>query len=124
MSETLEKLVRKRAVAKGNLTRFKNFLEGLDQENPDLVELELRLTKLDLCWNTFSEIQLEIEMIDEDNEQANEQALNKESHLALRSLLDKLNNHLRALKVLEQPIDQWDILIIHMVTNKLDPHYA
>ncbi|KAJ8947301.1 hypothetical protein NQ317_003027, partial [Molorchus minor] len=256
----LEKLKRKRAIAKGNLTRFKNFIDNLNTENPDLLELELRLRKLDSCWQTFSEIQLEIEMIDDvqENEQVRQNfendyfkyetmakrllqpslqqvassvgelnnssrviseeifniklprinlpsfdgtynnwlyfkdtfnsivhdnrtisdvqkfhylrsclkgeaaelikslevssanynaawqlinaryenknllinnhikslfnlpTVNKESHLALRSLLDKLNNHLRALKVLELPVDHWDVIIIYMVTTKLD----
>ncbi|KAJ8946765.1 hypothetical protein NQ318_018974 [Aromia moschata] len=239
----LEKLIRKRAVAKGNLTRFKNFLDNLDANNPDLLELEVRLKKLDLCWQAFCDIQLEIDILDDnpnDHEQErqtfendyfkyeamarrllnpqvgsivgesransnslffdgsyenwlyfkdtfnsivhankaisdvqkfhylrsclkgeatdlikslevssanynaawqlindryenknllvnnhvkalfNLPAVSKESHVFLRSLLDKLNNHLRALRVLEQPVDQWDVLIIYMVTNKLD----
>ncbi|KAJ8944541.1 hypothetical protein NQ318_009704 [Aromia moschata] len=254
----LEKLIRKRAVAKGNLTRFKNFLDNLDANNPDLLELEVRLKKLDLCWQAFCDIQLEIDILDDnpnDHEQerqtfendyfkyeamarrllnpqvgsivgepgansnslVNEKfniklptinlpvfdgsyenwlyfkdtfnsivhankaisdvqkfhylrsclkgeatdlikslevssanynaawqlindryenknllvnnhvkalfnlpAVSKESHVFLRSLLDKLNNHLRALRVLEQPVDKWDVLIIYMVTNKLD----
>ncbi|KAJ8961472.1 hypothetical protein NQ318_014720 [Aromia moschata] len=246
----LEKLIRKRAVAKGNLTRFKNFLDNLDANNPDLLELEVRLKKLDLCWQAFCDIQLEIDILDDnpnDHEQerqtfendyfkyeamarrllnpqvgsivgesgansnslVNEKfniklptinlpvfdgsyenwlyfkdtfnsivhankaisdvqkfhylrsclkgeatdlikslgawqlindryenknllvnnhvkalfnlpAVSKESHVFLRSLLDKLNNHLRVLRVLEQPVDKWDVLIIYMVTNKLD----
>ncbi|KAJ8962243.1 hypothetical protein NQ318_018215 [Aromia moschata] len=68
----LEKLIRKRAVAKGNLTRFKNFLANLDANNPDLLELEVRLKKLDLCWQAFCDIQLEIDILD-DNPNDHEQ---------------------------------------------------
>ncbi|KAJ8943895.1 hypothetical protein NQ318_019503 [Aromia moschata] len=58
----LEKLIRKRAVAKGNLTRFKNFLDNLDANNPDLLELE----------QAFCDIQLEIDILD-DNPNDHEQ---------------------------------------------------
>ncbi|KAJ8912395.1 hypothetical protein NQ315_013461 [Exocentrus adspersus] len=244
----LDKLIRKRAVAKGNLTRFKHFVENLDKENPDLLQLELRLKKLDLCWQSFCEIQTEIELLDESEGEMERQnfendyfkyeamaqrllkpkvgsksdeevkprnmklpeinlptfngeyskwlyfknsfnsvihlnkslptiqkfhylrsslqgaaanvissleiteenyevawkqiverfekkglllsnhvtglfdlpAVGKESHFALRSLLDKLNNHLDALRVLKQPVEHWDVLIMHMVTTKLD----
>ncbi|KAJ8962292.1 hypothetical protein NQ318_018271, partial [Aromia moschata] len=58
----LEKLIRKRAVAKDNL----------DANNPDLLELEVRLKKLDLCWQAFCDIQLEIDILD-DNPNDHEQ---------------------------------------------------
>lgn len=45
----------------------------------------------------------------------------KESALQLRKLLDDTLKHLRALKTLGQPTDQWDSLIIHMMASKLDP---
>ncbi|XP_071652694.1 uncharacterized protein [Temnothorax longispinosus] len=47
--------------------------------------------------------------------------LHKENHAELRHLLDNVLKHLRALKVLKRPIDQWDDLIIHVITTKLPP---
>ena len=44
----------------------------------------------------------------------------KESASYLRQLLDDLQKHLRALHALGQPTDQWDTLIIHIITNSLD----
>lgn len=60
MTDTdVEKLVQKRA-----LKRFKTFINNLDNIKPDLVQLELRLNKLNLCWQSFDDIQSETEAID------------------------------------------------------------
>ncbi|XP_043471057.1 uncharacterized protein LOC122504184 [Leptopilina heterotoma] len=44
----------------------------------------------------------------------------KESAQELRKLLDLVQIHLRALKSLNEPVDSWDTLIIHLITLKLD----
>lgn len=44
----------------------------------------------------------------------------EECHQSLRSLLDGLNKHIRALEVLKQPGAFWDALLIHMISLKLD----
>lgn len=46
--------------------------------------------------------------------------LSKESHILLRQLLDGVSKHLRSLKILDQPVDQWDALLIHLIVSKLD----
>ncbi|XP_063921279.1 uncharacterized protein LOC135136082 [Zophobas morio] len=46
--------------------------------------------------------------------------LMKSSHVELRQLLDAVNNNIAALKVLELPVDQWDALLIPIITEKLD----
>ncbi|XP_061706222.1 uncharacterized protein LOC133517094 [Cydia pomonella] len=46
--------------------------------------------------------------------------LQRESDKALRYLSDHVTKNLRALKTLGQPTDQWDTIIIHMLTTKLD----
>ncbi|XP_050684290.1 uncharacterized protein LOC126979121 [Leptidea sinapis] len=48
--------------------------------------------------------------------------LRTESFKALRFVIDHVSKHLRALESLGQPIDQWDALIIYMVSVKLDIH--
>ncbi|XP_022829237.1 uncharacterized protein LOC111358355 [Spodoptera litura] len=45
----------------------------------------------------------------------------KESSQALRNTIDSVNRNLRALKTLHLPTEHWDMIIIHMVTSKLDP---
>ncbi|XP_073960534.1 uncharacterized protein [Choristoneura fumiferana] len=45
----------------------------------------------------------------------------KESARALRNIIDIVNKNLRALATLKLPTDHWDVLVIYMVSNKLDP---
>lgn len=49
------------------------------------------------------------------------QALNKESPGLLRKLIDIILKNLRALKLLGEPTEYWDTLIIYNVVSKLDP---
>lgn len=46
--------------------------------------------------------------------------ITKESSKALRNLIDIINKNLRALKTLKLPTEHWDVLIIHLVSTKLD----
>lgn len=48
------------------------------------------------------------------------ETLTKESSAGLRHLIDSVNKHLRALNTLKLPTDQWDALIIYMISLKLD----
>lgn len=47
--------------------------------------------------------------------------INRESHRSIRYLIDIVTKNLRALTTLGQPVDQWDTLIIFMISTKLDP---
>jgi len=44
----------------------------------------------------------------------------KGNHAALRKLIDDVMRYLRSLKGLDRPTDQWDDLIIYIITTKLD----
>jgi len=44
----------------------------------------------------------------------------KESCVGLRKLIDDIQQHLCALAKLEQPVQTWDTLLIHLITPKLD----
>lgn len=44
----------------------------------------------------------------------------KESYVSLRSLCDSLQKHLRALEMLKQPVQSWDLIVLHILSNKLD----
>uniref|UniRef100_V5I888 Uncharacterized protein n=1 Tax=Anoplophora glabripennis TaxID=217634 RepID=V5I888_ANOGL len=46
--------------------------------------------------------------------------LNKESSQGLRKFLDDINKHLRALKNLGESVDTWDILLVYLISTKLD----
>lgn len=44
----------------------------------------------------------------------------KESAANIRSLVDNFQMHLRALKALNEPVDNWDSVLIYVLTSKLD----
>lgn len=48
--------------------------------------------------------------------------ITKESHIALRQLADTVQQHIRTLKRLRQPTDQWDTILIQLFIPKLDSH--
>lgn len=52
----------------------------------------------------------------------NVQQITRESERSLRFLVDHVTKNLRALSSLGQPTDKWDILLIFMLSSKLDSH--
>lgn len=44
----------------------------------------------------------------------------EESATALRNLFDSARKHLRCLQILEQPVESWNAILIHLMANKLD----
>ncbi|CAG9137863.1 unnamed protein product [Plutella xylostella] len=46
--------------------------------------------------------------------------LSRESHKAIRFLVDHISKNLRSLETLGQHTDHWDVLIIYLFSNKLD----
>ena len=49
-------------------------------------------------------------------------SITKSSYVSLRQLIDDTNNHLLALKALDEQTDTWDTMIIHLLTTKLDQY--
>ncbi|KAG7307103.1 hypothetical protein JYU34_007243 [Plutella xylostella] len=45
----------------------------------------------------------------------------RESHKALRFMIDHITKNLRSLQSLDLPTDSWDILIIYLMSTKIDP---
>lgn len=43
-----------------------------------------------------------------------------ESVIALRNLLDDVQRQVRSLEVLKEPVEQWDTILIYLITSKLD----
>ena len=48
-------------------------------------------------------------------------SIKNENHIDLHNLIDISNKHVRALNSLEIPVNQWDVILIYIITNKLDP---
>jgi hypothetical protein len=45
----------------------------------------------------------------------------KESLTALRKINENATKHLRSLKLMGEPTDMWDSIIIYIIVSKLDP---
>lgn len=50
----------------------------------------------------------------------NVDVIQKECSKSLRHIVDVTNKNLRALATLDQPVEHWDTLVIHMMASKLD----
>jgi len=46
--------------------------------------------------------------------------LAKENHESLRKMVDTVRGHMRALTALKQPVNQWDSVLIYLISDKLD----
>ncbi|XP_053623554.1 uncharacterized protein LOC128682758 [Plodia interpunctella] len=51
----------------------------------------------------------------------NIESLTRESHKSLRFIIDHMSKNLRALDSLGLPTNQWDVLIIYIMSTKIDP---
>ncbi|KOB72873.1 Gag-pol polyprotein, partial [Operophtera brumata] len=181
----LRELNVKRSSIKGQITKFKNYLGTLGEEelnSIELAELSLRLNRFEGLSTKYDDLQSEIEvlnskhlddeideregieqdiisciasakrLIDNTNMQIetrrntawallcerydnkrllinyhiselfNVQPITRESERSLRYLVDHVTKNLRALASLGQPTDKWDILLIYMLSSKLDTH--
>lgn len=49
-----------------------------------------------------------------------QKSIREDSHKDLRKLLDDTTAHLRNLKILGEPIEHWDTILIHIITSKFD----
>lgn len=48
--------------------------------------------------------------------------MSKASYSSLRQLIDDTNNHLLALKSLGEETEKWDVMMVHLLTSKLDSY--
>lgn len=48
------------------------------------------------------------------------ETISKESSHSLKQLIDLVNKNLRALSTLDEPVDNWDTLLIYILSHKLD----
>ncbi|CAH1979224.1 unnamed protein product [Acanthoscelides obtectus] len=46
--------------------------------------------------------------------------IQREGYASLRDLVDRLQKHLRALEVLKLPVSHWDLILIYLISSKLD----
>lgn len=64
--ERFEILVLKKETIKDQISNFKNFLEKYRDEQPDAIKLNWRIQKLKSTYESFDNVQKEIELLDRD----------------------------------------------------------
>ncbi|KYN02289.1 hypothetical protein ALC62_06898 [Cyphomyrmex costatus] len=63
--EQYAELKRKRAIIKGQLTKFDTFLGGFLVSKENMTQLRIRLEKIDKSWDIYDEVQTQIEVLDD-----------------------------------------------------------
>ncbi|XP_024872049.1 uncharacterized protein LOC112454731 [Temnothorax curvispinosus] len=99
----LANLKRKRATIKTQLTKFNTYLGGFVVNKETLAQLRIRLEKIEQLWNSYSDVQEQIEgLATRHHTRAifSLKPIEKESSSQLRNLTDCLKQHLEALKAL------------------------
>lgn len=76
----------------------------------------------DTAWDLLCERYNNKKLLVHNHNQAlfNLESITKESSKSLRGVIDTVNRNLRALKTLELTTEHWDILVIQIVSDKLD----
>lgn len=84
--------------------------------------LDFSASNYDIAWQTLCERYHNDRLLISNHIQSllDIESIPKESSTALRSLIDAINKNLRALNILNIKTDNWDVLIIHMASSKLD----
>lgn len=70
MNDNLVQLKNQRRVVKSNITRFKNYFESVKnvELNEEIImQLSLRLEKIEPSWEQFNELQMKIEVLESEN---------------------------------------------------------
>ncbi|KAF9810467.1 hypothetical protein SFRURICE_011230, partial [Spodoptera frugiperda] len=123
----VKELRKKRSSYKGRLTVFSTFLNKLQDSTvspSQVMELQLRVNKLEDLYNEFNEIQLQLECMCEIDAEALERTSIESQYYELvaqaKSIVDNVNKNIRALKTLGEPVDSWDTLLIYIIRQKLD----
>lgn len=84
--------------------------------------LEVSARNYEIAWSILKERYQNNKLIIHNHVRAlfDHPVIQKESHIALRKLLDETIKNLRVLKSFEQPVDTWDTILVYLLTTKLD----
>ncbi|KAF9822917.1 hypothetical protein SFRURICE_010446 [Spodoptera frugiperda] len=118
MSDTeVREWIRKRASIKGRLTNFNNYLIEFRQ-----------ISKIEVLFNEYDTIQCKIDLLQDEGSsgwklQASEERNVTENlfYLLISSAQDLIQIHESNSLSESQSTDNWDVLIIFMFSQKLDP---
>ncbi|KAJ8952362.1 hypothetical protein NQ318_017256 [Aromia moschata] len=87
-----------------------------------IVSLEFSSENYVIAWSLICDRFNHVRVLKQNHVKAlfNLDRLTEESSVLFRKIIDKITKHLRTLKMLKEPTESWDTLIIHLVTTKLD----
>lgn len=106
-----------------DIQKFYYLRSSLKGEASEVIEsLEVSNENYRVAWDLLKDRFQNRKLITHNHIKAlfNIEPITKESHIFLRKLLDSVLKNMRALKVLGQPTEHWDALLIYLVCTKLD----
>lgn len=106
-----------------NIHKFHYLRASLSGSAALIIEsLEMSSNNYDIAWNLICDRYNNKRQLTANHVQNlfSLKNIQRESAVALRLLLDSTNKNLRALSALGEPTNQWDTIIIHLVSSKLD----
>ncbi|KAJ8962128.1 hypothetical protein NQ318_018085 [Aromia moschata] len=90
-AERLRLLIAKRGQLKAQITRFLSFLNNVENNDIRLkLEITTRLEKIELVWDQFSNIQSDIEILDDSDAQRKEGEFFEEQYFSVVSKAKEL----------------------------------
>ncbi|XP_011859714.1 PREDICTED: uncharacterized protein LOC105557155 [Vollenhovia emeryi] len=107
-----------------NVQKMQYLLSALTHEAKDIISsLEASDANYSEAWKMLKDRYNDDSLIIQKHVKAlfEQPMLTKENYFELRQLLDNMLKHIRALKALKRPTHQWDDLLIHLVTSRMDP---
>ena len=94
-----------------------------DEAAEVLASIELSSENYKVAWDLLKERYDNRKIIRQTHVKAilNLQFISKD--FTIRSLLDQVQKHVRALEALKAPVDQWDLLLVEIIKQKLQSFY-
>ncbi|XP_055605661.1 uncharacterized protein LOC129753838 [Uranotaenia lowii] len=131
MSSTERKLRSLKARRRSLSASFSNIYKFVEnfQEPRDIAEAPVRLEAVVEIWSEYAKVQSELETLDESPESLDNYVqtlfdfpiLRRESATELHTLVEQFDANVRILKQLGESTEHWDILLIHLLSTRLDP---
>lgn len=110
-----------------DVQKFHYLRASLESDASDIIKsLQISAANYDIAWKLLCDRYTNKKLLIQNHlsELFNLKDIKTESAAQLRELSDTVTKHLRSLDALQQPTDQWDRIIIYLVTSKLDRQTA
>ncbi|XP_044753952.1 uncharacterized protein LOC123313241 [Coccinella septempunctata] len=107
----------------GEIQKFHYLRASLEAEAALIIKsLEISSQNYTLAWNALKERYDNNKLLIYNHVKSlfSYESVQRESAHSLRNLIDVFSKNLRALAQLNQPVSQWDTLLVYLITTKLD----